>query len=72
MVMIKFIKLHDRGRPLLVPLNSIALVWQSGHLTYVKIAGMHEQAVDEKVDEIEALINFDPAVADIVRKGNEL
>ena len=70
--MSKFIKLHDRGKPMLVPLSSIALVWSVGHLTYIKIGNRHEQVIDESIEEVEALLNFDPAVADIILKGKEL
>lgn len=70
--MSKFIKLHDRGKPMLVPLSSITLVWSVGHLTYIKISNRHEQVIDESVEEVETLLNFDPAVADIILKGKEL
>ena len=69
--MSKFIKLHDRRKPMLVPVSGISLVWSVGHMTYVKLKDVQEKMVDESVEDIEALINFDPAVADIVMKGNE-
>jgi DNA-binding LytR/AlgR family response regulator len=70
--MSKFIKLHNRKKPMLVPVSNLLLVWVVGHMTYIKIKDVPEQIVDESIEEIEALLNFDPAVADIVMKGKEL
>lgn len=68
--MSKFIRLHDRGRPILIPVSEIRLVHTQGHLTVIQANGIREQMVDERVEEVEALLNFDPAVADIVIGGN--
>lgn len=68
----KFIKLHDRGRPKLIPIHRILYVHKVGHMTSVKMEHNPEFTVDESVEEIEVLLNFDPAVADIVIRGKEM
>lgn len=70
--MSKFIRLHDRGRPLLIPVSEIRLVHMQGHLTVIQANGIREQMVDERVEEVEALLNYEPEVADIFIKGKEL